>query len=395
MNAQPGYVVGNWIDFNRAFNGDIAEIIVYDRALSDGSDNPSNNELGAILFYLQEKYGLDLDIDIESENQTEITSDIGDQMQGQNGSAFIRFPFEVNASNEFDRLILQMQYDDGFVAHLNGQEVARRNAPAAATWNSTATGARPNQQAVVFEDIDITANLGSLQQGNNVLAIHGLNRTPNDGDFLVLPKLVGVDVVDADLNFGSAPTLQVDGDAANGSDRSAMLHWDISDVPAGATILGASITVNVTDPTGGPYELYQVLKAWEEGGSSWQGPTNGANWEQAGAQGIADRGATALASVSINAKGRQTFNLNADGVELVQAWVDGRTINNGFILANADTTDSLTFDSREAADSANRPTLNISFIQTGAKPGDFDNDGGLDNDDVNALSTAIINASTD
>ena len=159
--------------------------------------------------------------------------------------------------------------------------------------------------------------------------------------------------------------------------------------------LGASITVNVTDPTGGPYELYQVLKAWEEGGASWQGPTNGANWEQAGAQGIADRGATALASVSINAKGRQTFNLNADGVELVQAWVDGRTINNGFILANADTTDSLTFDSREAADSANRPTLNISFIQTGAKPGDFDNDGDLDNDDVNALSTAIINASTD
>ena len=36
----------------------------------------------------------------------------------------------------FDALLLNMRYDDGFVAYLNGVEVARRNAPASLAYNS-------------------------------------------------------------------------------------------------------------------------------------------------------------------------------------------------------------------------------------------------------------------
>ena len=58
-------------------------------------------------------------------------------------------------------------------------------------WNAAATAENPAEQAVVYEDIDLTGFLGELQQGDNELAIHGLNLTVDDGDFLVLPELVG------------------------------------------------------------------------------------------------------------------------------------------------------------------------------------------------------------
>ncbi|MBN2474267.1 MAG: CotH kinase family protein [Pirellulales bacterium] len=44
---------------------------------------------------------------------------------------------------------------------------------------------------IAYEDFDLTARRGLLQPGENVLAIHGLNITAADDDFLVLPELTG------------------------------------------------------------------------------------------------------------------------------------------------------------------------------------------------------------
>jgi hypothetical protein len=82
-----------------------------------------------------------------------------------------------------------MKYDDGFIAYLNGSEVARRNAPAAAVWNSAATAEHPDPQALAFEELNISAALGALIAGRNVLAIHGLNLGAGDLDFLLVPEL--------------------------------------------------------------------------------------------------------------------------------------------------------------------------------------------------------------
>lgn len=76
------------------------------------------------------------------ENGPLIGTDVESAMHGQNASAYMRLPFEIpNAAalDEVDNLTLGMKYDDGFIAYLNGTEVARRNAPQSATWNSTAT----------------------------------------------------------------------------------------------------------------------------------------------------------------------------------------------------------------------------------------------------------------
>lgn len=62
------------------------------------------------------------------------------------------------------------------------------------TWNSPATSARATALVGTFEDFDITAHRHLLTPGTNVLAIHGLNATAGDPDFLLLPELAGTDI---------------------------------------------------------------------------------------------------------------------------------------------------------------------------------------------------------
>ena len=62
------------------------------------------------------------------------------QAMAQNNSCYVRLPFRVDDPAAFSQWRLLVQYNDGFIAYLNGHEVARRNAPDNAAWNSAATG---------------------------------------------------------------------------------------------------------------------------------------------------------------------------------------------------------------------------------------------------------------
>ncbi len=66
--------------------------------------------------------------------------DVRAAMLGVNASAYLRVPFSVADPTAYNSLALRLRYDDGFVAFLNGTEVAKRNAPGATSWNSNATG---------------------------------------------------------------------------------------------------------------------------------------------------------------------------------------------------------------------------------------------------------------
>lgn len=123
-----------------------------------------------------------------------IATDIGAQMSNQNATAFIRIPFNVTDLSAFQTLNLGVKYDDGFFAYINSQPVASRNAPGSAEWNASATAAHPGAQAIVFEEISIPNAPGLIANGSNTLAIHGLNLSPTDGDFLIIPELRGIDV---------------------------------------------------------------------------------------------------------------------------------------------------------------------------------------------------------
>jgi len=121
---------------------------------------------------------------------SDIQLDVGDAMHGVNASLWTRIEFEVESLEYYDELILRMKYDDGFAAYINGTKVAWKNAPETLAYDSAATGTRADYQAAVFEEIDISDALGLLRAGTNVLAIHGLNVSAGDGDFLILPELI-------------------------------------------------------------------------------------------------------------------------------------------------------------------------------------------------------------
>jgi hypothetical protein len=112
-----------------------------------------------------------------------------DMIRARNSSAYVRVPFQAEDIGLYSVLELRMKYDDGFVAYLNGVEVARRNAPDEPAYNSAATEAHPNVDAVVFEAIDLFDRRSLLVEGTNVLALHGMNLRFSDADFLLVPEI--------------------------------------------------------------------------------------------------------------------------------------------------------------------------------------------------------------
>lgn len=121
-----------------------------------------------------------------------IATNIGTAMRNVNASALLRIPFTVADSAGLNVLELRMRYDDGFVAWLNGTEIARRNAPAATVpaFNAAAAASRGSSQPFQTEIIDVSRYAALLTTGTNVLSIQGMNAAAADADLILLPELV-------------------------------------------------------------------------------------------------------------------------------------------------------------------------------------------------------------
>ncbi|WP_197530911.1 CotH kinase family protein [Bythopirellula polymerisocia] len=103
-------------------------------------------------------------------------------------SVYVRISFNVpDAATLLDKL--QMKYDDGFIAYINGTRVASDKAPAVGAYNSVATGDHPDGLAVDYVDFDLSQYSYTLNVGANTLAIHMLN-TSSSSDMLSVPNLV-------------------------------------------------------------------------------------------------------------------------------------------------------------------------------------------------------------
>ncbi|MBN1676563.1 MAG: hypothetical protein JXR37_36305 [Kiritimatiellae bacterium] len=84
-------------------------------------------------------------------------------------------------------LILRVRYDDGFVAYLNGTEVARRSMPAGPVAYTTAAY---SHAADAFEQVDLTAHADRLAAGENVLAVEIHQQAANSSDLVMDLELV-------------------------------------------------------------------------------------------------------------------------------------------------------------------------------------------------------------
>jgi hypothetical protein len=115
-----------------------------------------------------------------------------DDMQGNYTTVFTRRRFQVPDAAAVNGITLVIDYDDAFVAYLNGVEVARSaNTPAGTiAFDSTATAGREASagggQVATF---DASAGIGALADGANLLAIVVLNATLNSSDLSLIPEL--------------------------------------------------------------------------------------------------------------------------------------------------------------------------------------------------------------
>ena len=136
-----------------------------------------------------------------------------DAMYGLAGSCYLRTEFDIDADQieHFDSMSLHMRFDDGFVAYLNGTEIARANAPDPLGWGSTATALNEDQLAVVFREFDVTASIDELLPGKNVLAIHGLNKSFTSSDFLIAAELTAIETSEEGMALYQRPIPVEDG----------------------------------------------------------------------------------------------------------------------------------------------------------------------------------------
>jgi hypothetical protein len=151
-----------------------------------------------------------------------VGTDVRQRMYNRNGAAYTRIEFQVDDPSRFEILSLDMKYDDGFVAYLNGTKVVSANSPSQPQWNSTATAAREDDDAIAFSNFDLSEHAGQLRTGRNVLAIQGLNQRASSSEFLILPVLHGgkiengVTVSGGTLSVGRSVRLAEDRRSASG-----------------------------------------------------------------------------------------------------------------------------------------------------------------------------------
>ncbi|WP_255323080.1 DNRLRE domain-containing protein [Lysobacter sp. K5869] len=131
---------------------------------------------------------------------------------------------------------------------------------------------------------------------------------------------------------------------ADGSDGGQVLRglmaWDLSSA-AGKNITGAQIKLQVSDRSGGTYDLYRAGAAWTESNATYSGVSLG----------------TKIGSVVPNATGAQYITLNAAGLQLVKDWASGAATNNGVVLSSS-SSDGVDWSSREGA---NAPQLILTY----------------------------------
>lgn len=114
-----------------------------------------------------------------------IKTNISDQLRNVNAGAYFRWEFDFNNADAVNGLTLNVQCDDGFVAYLNGVQIAAINAPDPVSWDSKSDGTTPDNDVVEGAVIDVSEHKDALRNGTNVLAIHAMNSSEGGSDFLI------------------------------------------------------------------------------------------------------------------------------------------------------------------------------------------------------------------
>jgi hypothetical protein len=174
------------------------------------------------------------------------------------------------------------------------------------------------------------------------------------------------------------------GETGMGELRRGVLAFDIAgNVPAGSTILGATLSMNMSrtgSATPRIVELHRILVDWGEGtsvapgeeGTGAPATTNDATWRHRFFDTIfwttegGDFSATVSASQSVGPVGVYTWSSSQMRAD-VQSWLDDPTSNFGWLVLGdeSEIETAKRFDTRE---SASPPVLTIQYRPPGPRP---------------------------
>ena len=151
------------------------------------------------------------------------------------------------------------------------------------------------------------------------------------------------------INFGNAVRLAADGFDAGLGRAVALLQWANLGIPATAAVDSATLGLAFSNISGGKYSIYALKKAWSEATVTWKSydPLNNFG--------------TLIGEITPCRLGWQQVQLNAAGVDLLQAWVSGKVANYGFALVDASTTDAIAIRSSEYSVVNQRPMLTVNY----------------------------------
>lgn len=181
--------------------------------------------------------------------------------------------------------------------------------------------------------------------------------------------------------------------------RRTLIAFDIqSAVPAGAHIVGVTLTMHMSKTVAGPTDvtLHRVTNHWGEGASDASGDEgagapampNDATWihtehdtyywNQSGG----DFDASPSAVSTVESVGSYSWGPGGPLIDDAQAWLDGAVANNGWLLLGDESTDftAKRFDTRENPDPSVRPALRV--VYRPACTADWNSDGVVNTIDV-------------
>jgi hypothetical protein len=129
--------------------------------------------------------------------ESRIATNLSD-MRNEYRSVYARRQFVVDDPSRLTSLTLTMDYDDGYIAYLNGVRVAAQSAPTSPEYNQPATssheaccGTGTPTGPCPPEPIDLSSYIKDLVPGTNVLAVQVHNQSLSSSDFIFIPELFG------------------------------------------------------------------------------------------------------------------------------------------------------------------------------------------------------------
>ncbi len=122
-------------------------------------------------------------------------------------SVYIRYSFTVEDKDQIAALLLDVDYDDGFIAYLNGAKVANGNISTQVKWNMTLY---PDHEALMYEgekpertDLSYLID-GLLIEGQNILAVEVHNASSGSSD-LSSNIFLHAGITRAETIYGATP----------------------------------------------------------------------------------------------------------------------------------------------------------------------------------------------